>query len=230
MGSFLSWLLTLQVLTPVLKPGIRLIVGLIAIPLFRQFVRRVVSDEKLDQELTKDLEQWFRGSLLLLVATANTEAYLFNKLQLDIQNDWIPLTMRLLLAIGVIESMPDQALFAIIYPGPPKFLLPKAKRMKAIREHAWPFLKGFVCRHIDRSSSVFAIIAVIMPGTVGWVCYGLAIVQFLIIGLMCSKEKAIDVLNTFDQQMELRRQELAEEMHEAIKPNRVARSDQTIPA
>ena len=48
MGSFLSWLLTLQILTPVLKPGVRLIVGLVAIPLFRLFVRRVVSDEKLD--------------------------------------------------------------------------------------------------------------------------------------------------------------------------------------
>ena len=218
MGSFLSWLLTLQILTPVLKPGIRLVVGLVAIPLFRLFVRRMVSDEKLDAELTKDLEQWFRGSLLLLVATANMEAYLFGQFKLDPEIQWIPLVMRLLLAIGVIEAMPDQALFAVIYPGPPKFLLPKTKRMKAIREHTWPFLRGMICRHIDRSSSVFAIIAVIKPGPVGWVCYGIAITQFLIIGLVCSKEKALDVLRKFDQQMELRRQELAEEIRQEGTP------------
>jgi len=62
-----------SVVSTLLRPVIRLIVGLIAIPLFRLFVRRVVRWEKLDGELTKDFEQWVRGSLLLLVATANVE-------------------------------------------------------------------------------------------------------------------------------------------------------------
>src|SRR5436190_11903396 len=72
MGSLLR-LLTLQVISPVLRPLIRLIVGAVAIPVFRLFVRRVVSIDRLGAELTKDLEQWVRGSLLLLVATANIE-------------------------------------------------------------------------------------------------------------------------------------------------------------
>ncbi len=53
-----------------LRPLIRLLVGFIAIPLFRMFLRRVVHMRRLDTELTKDLEQWVRGSLLLLIATA----------------------------------------------------------------------------------------------------------------------------------------------------------------
>jgi hypothetical protein len=56
-----------------LRPLIRLLVGFIAIPLFRLFLRRVVHMQRLDTELTKDLEQWIRGSLLLLFATANVE-------------------------------------------------------------------------------------------------------------------------------------------------------------
>ena len=70
-----------------------------------------------------------------------------------------------------------------------------------------------LCRHLDRSSSVFAILSVIFGGdsdrTVGWVCYFLAIVQFLIIGLVSSRDKALDVLSEFDQQVQLRREELA---------------------
>ena len=95
-----------------------------AIPLFRLLLRRVVRLQELDQELEKDLEQWFRGSLLLLVATANMEQMLFgwledvSRLNLQEEHAWIAVGFRLLLAIGVIESMPDQSLFAIIHPGP----------------------------------------------------------------------------------------------------------------
>jgi hypothetical protein len=205
-----------------LRPLIRLIVGFVAIPLFRIFLRRVVHLQRLDSELTKDLEQWVRGSLLLLVATKNIEHAVFGALAEDWYEEaaanreyaWLSLGMRLLLAVGVIETMPDQALFSIIHPGPSRLLFPKGLRLEAVREQWWPFCKGLVWRHLDRSSSVFAIMAVIFGApthtAVGWVCYGLAIVQFLIIGLVSSRDKALDVLGEFDQQIKLRRDELAD--------------------
>jgi len=217
-GAILHWLLRLQILNPVVKPAVRLFVGIIAVPIFRSLIHRVVRSDDLDRELTKDLEQWFRGSLLLLVATANMEAYLFGELlNVNLEHNWIPLVMRLLLAVGVIETMPDQALFAIIYPGPGKLIMPRQWTYAAIHEQLWPWLKGLFYRHIDRTSSVFAIVAAIKSGPVGWTCYGLAIFQFLVIGLMCSKEKAIDVLTTFDQQIILRRQELIDEVAEELQ-------------
>lgn len=244
MGSLLR-LLTLQVISPVLRPLIRLLVGAVAIPIFRLFVRRVVSVDRLGAELTKDLEQWVRGSLLLLVATANVEyailgQFLRPERELAVSTepdeaaqaeearpeglspkaarrlDWLSLGLRLLLAIGVIEAMPDQALFSIIHPGPTKLLFPKGRRLQAAREQWWPFCKGVLCRHLDRSSSVFAILSVIFGGdsdrAVGWICYGLAITQFLIIGLVSSRDKALDVLSEFDQQVQIRREALARRM------------------
>lgn len=226
MGSLLR-LLTLQVVSPVLRPMIRLLVGFIAVPVFRLFVHRVVKIERLSTELTKDLEQWVRGSLVLLVATANIEYDLIGPLLERIgiaspklaQNlDWFSLGLRLLLAVGVIEAMPDQALFSIIHPGPTKLLFPKGRRLRAVREQCWPFCKGILCRHLDRSSSVFAILSVIFGGespsdrTVGWVCYLLAITQFLIIGLVSSRDKALDVLSEFDEQVHRRREELSEQL------------------
>ena len=206
-----------------LRPLIRLLVGFIAIPLFRIFLRRVVHLQRLDTELTKDLEQWVRGSLLLLAATKNVEYALFGAFAEDWLKDaalereyvWLSLGMRLLLAVGVIESMPDQALFSIIHPGPSRLLLPRGRRIEAVCQQWWPFCKGLVFRHLDRSSSVFAIMAVIFGSPthrlVGWACYALAIVQFLIIGLVSSRDKALDVLREFDQQVRLRRNELAEQ-------------------
>jgi len=205
-----------------LRPIIRLLVGFIAIPLFRIFLRRVIHLQRLDTELTKDLEQWVRGSLLLLVATKNIEHAVFGALAGDWYEEatgnreyvWLSLGMRLLLAVGVIETMPDQALFSIIHPGPSRLLFPKGRRLEAVREQWWPFCKGVVWRHLDRSSSVFAIMAVIFGApthtVVGWVCYGLAVVQFLIIGLVSSRDKALDVLKEFDQQIKLRRDDLAD--------------------
>lgn len=197
-----------------LRPLIRLLVGFIAIPLFRLFLRRVIHMQRLDTELTKDLEQWVRGSLLLLVATANVEHAVFGAYLDDWRKEWFVLGLRLLLAVGVIETMPDQALFSIIHPGPAGLLLPKGQRIKAARQQFWPFCKGVFFRHLDRSSSVFAIMAVIFGApehrAVGWVCYGLAIVQFLIIGLVSSRDKALDVLSEFDRQVRLRREKLAD--------------------
>lgn len=208
-----------------LRPFVRLLVGFIAVPLFRLFLRRVVPRQRLDAELTKDLEQWTRGSLLLLVATKNIEHMLFGALAEDWLQDaaahkeyvWLSLGMRLLLAIGVIESMPDQALFSIIHPGPTRLLFPRGRRIQAVREQWRPFCKGLFFRHLDRSSSVFAIMAVIFGApthaAVGWVCYVLAIVQFLIIGLVSSRDRALDVLREFDRQVKLRREGLVEQYH-----------------
>jgi hypothetical protein len=199
-----------------LRPLIRLLVGFIAIPLFRVFLRRVIHLQRLDSELTKDLEQWVRGSLLLLVATANVEYALFGAYLDDWKKEyvWFILGLRLLLAVGVIETMPDQALFSIIQPGPAGLLLPRGHRIRAAREQIWPLCKGIFFRHLDRSSSVFAIMAVIFGGpdhtVVGWVCYGLAIIQFLIIGLVSSRDKALDVLSEFDRQIRLRRDKLVD--------------------
>jgi hypothetical protein len=72
-----------------------------------------------------------------------------------------------------------------------------------------------VCRYLDRSSAVFAILSVIFGGrsyvAVGWCCYAAAIVQFLIIGLVSSRDRALDVLSEFDRQVDLRRKELLAE-------------------
>ncbi len=105
MGSLLR-LLTLQVVSPVLRPLIRLIVGFIAVPVFRLFVHKVVRVERLSAELTKDLEQWVRGSLVLLVATANIEYDLIGRFLEEggasQKLDWLSLGLRLLVAVGVI--------------------------------------------------------------------------------------------------------------------------------
>lgn len=219
MATLLRLLLTMQIFTPALRPLIRLLVGVVAIPLFRTFARRVVRFDRLGAELTKDIEQWVRGSLLLLLATRNVEYAILGRFvensefnHLEKPYAWLSLGLRLLLAVGVIEAMPDQSLFAVIHPGPARLLFPKGRRLQAVRDQWRPFCKGIFCRHLDRSSSVFAILSVIFGGdthrAVGWVCYTLAIAQFLIIGLVSSRDKALDVLGEFDEQVRKRRDEL----------------------
>lgn len=207
-------LMNIPLLRPVLRPLTRFLVGAIAIPLFRLFLKRVVRLQDLDAELEKDLEQWFRGSLLLLVATRNMEEALFGWVPLNLQGEdqWIAVGFRLLLAIGVIEAMPDQELFAVIHPGPPKLKFNKEKGyFRCAREQCWPYIRGYICQHLNRSSPVFAILAAIAPGTVGWVCYGVAVAQYLIIGLVTSRDKAMDVLAVFDETVGERRRQLVEE-------------------
>ncbi|QDU11801.1 DNA topoisomerase I [Gimesia aquarii] len=216
MGGFLNYLVK-----PLLKPLTRFIVGLIAIPIFHLILNKVIRVQELDAELEKDLEQWFRGSLLLLVATVNMEAALFawvpdlfDKVSPSLQGiESIILTgFRILLAISVIEAMPDQELFSIIHPGPPKLLLSKKYGIfRELREKWRAILKGVVCQHINRSSPVFAILSAIIPDMIGWVCYGIAITQYLIIGLVTSRDRALDVLSEFDRQVNIRRRELIEE-------------------
>lgn len=208
------------IIRPLMRPFTRLIVGLIAIPIFRLLLRRVVRLQDLDQELEKDLEQWFRGSVLLLFATANMEEILFGFL--SPAYEWLWIGLRVLLAVGVIEAMPDQALFAVIHPGPPRIAFGRGF-WKEVWRRRREICKGILCKHLSRASPVFAILCVIVGGAadrvsldeirVGWICYILAIVQYLIIGLVTSRDRALDVLSEFDRQVAKRRQEIVEEFH-----------------
>ena len=283
MGSLFQIILKLPILREVLKPFTRLIVGMIAIPIFRFILRRVFRLHTLDKELEKDLEEWFRGALLLLAATANMEPLLFWWVQnvdwLDRAN-WFTMGLRLMLAIGVIEAMPDQELFSVMHPGPPK--LHKGESIfRQIWRQKLKFLKGITCRHLNRSSPVLAMMCAIVGAQlpsmdehradiarhdfvigwsyceqcsmalplqclasaeqvhrvtseiadmkrhvdqferrrerwmVGWVCYLLAISQYLIIGLVTRRDKALDMLSEFDRAVADRRKELVEEFVEA---------------
>jgi len=213
---------------PLLRPIVRICVGLIAIPLFRFFLRRIVRLQDLDNELEKDLEQWFRGSLLLLVATANMEDALFGWIPFDRwEGDykWVLMGLRILLAIGVVQAMPDQELFAVIHPGPPKLHYTRKRPFWAqFREQFRPVFKGLICKHVNQSSPVFAILAAVAEGRVGWFCYSVAIVQYLIIGLVTSRDRALDVLSVFDRPVALRRRELIEEF--AIENDAGAKADE----
>lgn len=204
-------------------------IGLIAIPFFRFFLQKVVRLQDMDKELEKDLEQWFRGSLLLLVATRNMEDSLFGwiepmltgeahvdtNLTLSQWTGQVLTALRIMLAIGVTEAMPDQELFAIIYPGPPKLKFERGRILQEIREQAWPVVKGLACRHMDRSTQVFAIASAIFPGAAGWVCYFMAITQYLIIGLVTSRSRAMDALEKFDQEVQRRRDKLKEQIFDS---------------
>ncbi len=240
MGSLIRLLLPMHFLRPMLRPLARLAVGIIAIPLCRLFLRKVVRLQELDQELEKDLEEWFRGSLLLLAATANMEQVLFEWVPLDLHDQyaWLAVGLRLLMAISVVEAMPDQALFSVIHPGPPPLEWSKKEPIKKLREQIWPICKGLVCQHVNRSSPVLAIMAAIFGGnpdvpqevtawTVGWVCYGLAITQYLIIGLVTSRGQALDALSELDRQMAVRRQARVEEF-EIAKQSEASRGTTTV--
>lgn len=275
MGSLFRIMMGLPLFRSILRPISRVLVGLIAIPIFRFILRKVFRLQDLDEELEKDLEQWFRGAVLLLAATANMEHLLFGWMQkvdwLD-RADWLTMGLRLMLAIGVIEAMPDQELFAVLHPGPPK--LEKGKGVfRQLFQKKWLYLKGIVCRHLNRSSPVFAMMCAIigaqLPSAaeyanhqlqtaminahycqhcfstspiltavsvvsilqldpevtveadqfnrqwerwlVGWVCYLMAITQYLIIGLVTRRDRALDVLSEFDRAVAKRRDELVKE-------------------
>ena len=209
-----------SIFTPLMKPFTRLFLGVIAIPLFRLLTRKVVRVQEVNQELEKDLEQWFRGSLLLLIASGNIESIVesFISGELSSFSDAVLkspylLAGRLLLAVGVIEGMPDQALFALIHPGPQKPKIEKGQVVRSLIRYLPQLLKGLICQHLNRSSPVFAILSVLNPGTVGWVCYWIAIAQYLLIGLVTSKDKALDVLTQFDAAVARQRNDIQTELH-----------------
>lgn len=283
--------MNLPMFQSMLRPVTRVLVGLIAIPIFRFIMRRLFRLQDMNDELEKDLEQWFRASLLLLAATANMEHLLFGWLThldwLD-RADWFTMGLRLMLAIGVIQAMPDQEIFAVIHPGPPK-LKPGKSIPVQIWQQKWAILKGIVCQHLNRSSPVLAMMCAIVgaqlpvmlnpessrihqtvlasslyAGTgiatspccvfvtgdqacilvsdsqftdviyqrqwerwmVGWVCYLMAITQYLIIGLITSRDRAVDVLKVFDKAVAERRQELINEfnLHNKVRIEEAAKA------
>lgn len=190
---------------PVLGPVIRVLSGLIAIPIFRFLLRRVLRIQTSDAELERDLEHWFRGAILLLVATANLEDYLFGWTQWHQNSEpWLTMLLRLLLAIGVIETMPDEDLFAIVHRGPPKIRFGRGGLARAWQQRA-ALLKGIGVLHLKRSSPVFVIMCVVFGGPtgtleckVGWWCYGLALAQYLIIALTTDRGRAAGLLAAID--------------------------------
>jgi hypothetical protein len=209
-----AWLLQ-KLLAPLVRPATRIVIGLIAIPAFRLVRSRLLRDKQLDQELEKDIEQWFRASLVLFFATKNVEVIISGWLALrfDFNLDhWFVVAGRLLLAIGVVEMMPDQALFSIIHPGPPKLTWKPGRGLRGnMADQAGPLATGLACRYISRSSPVYAILSAIFDETIGWIFYLLAIAQYLVIGLVTSRDKAADVLSEFDRRVAQKREELVEE-------------------
>jgi len=209
------------VVRPIMRPITRLLVGFIAVPLFRLFRRKVVRVQDLNAELEKDIDQWFRASILLLFATKNMESIMFrgwidNEIHFKgeaIEISWITLGLRIMLAIGVIEAMPDQMLFSLIHPGLRRV---KPDRSKGLFRGLWKqwknILLGLSCQHLNRSSPVFAILSTILPDRLGWIFFTLAVTQYLIIGLVTSRDKALDVLNQFDRRIAEQRKDLIEEL------------------
>ncbi len=204
---------------PVLRPLFRLLTGALAIPAFRFVMRRLLRRRDLSKEMERDLEMWFRGAVILLAATANLEDFLFGWLPWHKSEDpWLTMMLRLLLAVGVIENMPDQDVFGILHRGPPKADWTSRRGWKEFWRRRYEFLRGFGVLHLKRSSPVFVIMTVIFgnaPGTrefwVGWIFYGLAIAQYLIIGLVTERDRVAGLLNQFDQSASEIRKEIAAE-------------------
>ncbi len=181
-------------LGPIIRPCTRLLLGFVAIPAFRAMRRKVANQQAWDREFEKDIEQWFRASLLLFRGDRNFETWLAGILAVrfehDLSKSWIT-AGRVLLAMGVIEAMPDQQLFSIIHPGPRP--LKYDRRADPLAEHPdadRPLLQGGPVPAPQPRSPMLAILAVFFGGPVGWACYFLAITQYLIIGLVTSRDKA----------------------------------------
>ncbi len=217
MGNLVRFIFNLPVIRWVLKPVTRLLLRLIAIPIFRFILKSLLRVDVISAELEKDLSMWFRASILLLIATHNMEPVLFGSVPVSFRHetelDAVLFGLRLLLAIGCIEGMPDQELFRLIHPGPPKLIGKGAKeKWRDLRGKWKAWLWGLCCIHLSRSSPVFVIVSVIHMGRAGWICYGIGIAQYLIIGLVTSRDRALDVLSAFDAEVAARRQELLAEL------------------
>jgi hypothetical protein len=207
---YLGGIISQYVVTPLIKPLIRFVGGLIAIPIFRLILRKLFRVKTTDTELERDLEHWFRGGIILLAATANMEHLLYNWVPWHKQ-DWLTVMLRLFLAIGVIEHMPDQDLFALAHKAPPKLNLKTKAGWKDLWRLRMDFVRGFLVIHLRRSSPVLVIMAVIFGGAedptgnslsyqemvgrrVGWICYSLALVQYLIIAIATNRELLMENL------------------------------------
>lgn len=205
-----GWLLKFVALKLLARPLLRFCVGLAAVPAFRFVRQRCFRLHEINPQLEKDLELWFRGSLVLLVATANMEHYLFGWIPLDLQGDyaWLAVGMRILLAVSVVELMPDQDVFGLLHAGPPPIDQWFNKGLRHFFRQGKEILRGLGCQHLRRSSPVLAIMAAIFGGppgaeayVIGWVCYGVAVVQFLIIGLMTNRDRALNMLPEVEKRL-----------------------------
>jgi hypothetical protein len=204
------------VFKPVLRPIFRLLTGVLAIPAFRFVMRRVFPRKVFSKEMERDLELWFRGAVILLAATANLEDFLFGWLPWHKSEDpWLTMLLRLLLAVGVIEHMPDQDVFGIVHRGPPKLKLTTRAGWKELWQRRREFLRGIGVLHLKRSSPVFVIMTVIFGSAVGtrefvvgWVFYGLAVAQYLIIGLVTERDRLTGLLEQFDRGADAIRNEI----------------------
>jgi hypothetical protein len=212
--KFIGGIISNYVITPILKPLLRLVGGMLAIPVFRFLLRRVFRVRTSHAELERDLEHWFRGCIVLLAATANLEDFLFGWLPWHRHEDpWLTLLLRLMLAVGVIETMPDQDVFCLVHRGPPKLDLYKKSGWMEMWSRRWEVLHGLWVLHLRRSSPVLAIMCVILGPThsggqnpVGWCCYGISIVQYLIIAHMVDRHRLMEDLGERLQQEHLERE------------------------
>ena len=207
-----------KALSQLLRPVSRVIAGVLAVKLCRFIMRRVGKVQVIDGEFERDIEHWFRASLMLLVGTANVEGLLFGWAKLDLEGHWtwLILGLRLLIVAGVIEAMPDQELFAILHRGPPKIPLGRGF-LRRLWEARREICSGVFNQHIKRSSPVFAFLAAIFGGPpggdawiVGWTCFALSVGQFLYIALVTSKDMAREALEQFDAQVSEIRQSLTQ--------------------
>ena len=204
------------VFKPVLRPLFRVLTGALAIPAFRFVMQRLLRRKGLSKEMERDLEMWFRGAVILLAATANLEDFLFGWLPWHKSEDpWLTMLLRLLLAVGVIENMPDQDVFGIVHRGPPQAKWTSLSGLREVWRRRREFILGFCVIHLKRSSPVFVIMTVIFgnaPGTreftVGWVFYGLAVAQYLIIGLVTERDRIAGLLQQFDRGADVIRREI----------------------
>lgn len=221
--AFIAGIFNSLLFKPVLRPIFRILTGLIAIPAFRFVMRHCFPNKTFSREMQRDVELWFRGAVLLLAATANLEDFLFGWLPWHKSEDpWLTMFLRLLLAVGVVESMPDQDAFAIIHRGPPTIKLTSIAGWKQLWKRRHDVLRGIWVLHLKRSSPVFVIMTVIFGGpagsgesNVGWVCYALAVVQYLIIGVMTDSGRIAKLLEEFDRSAAAIRKEIQAEQKAA---------------
>ena len=207
-----------KALNQLLRPISRVIAGVLAVKVCRFVMKRVGKVQVIDAEFERDIEHWFRASLMLLVATANVEGLLFGWVKVDLEGHWtwLILGLRLLIVASVIEAMPDQVLFAILHRGPPKVPFGRGF-LRRLWEARRAVCGGILHQHMKRSSPVFAFLAAIFGGPpggdawiVGWTCYALCVGQFLYIALVTSKDMAREALDKFDAQVSELRQSLSQ--------------------
>lgn len=234
-GIVIGWLLRLLALRLFARPVLRLSVGLLAIPAFRFLRRRVFMLHEVDPHLEEDIELWFRGSLVLLVATANMEHFIFGWVAPNWYGEWgwLVVGLRLLLAISVIELMPDQNVFSLLHPGPPRLESLIRNGWKAVWKRRRQLLIDVGCLHLRRSSPVLAIMAAIFggpPGSqahlIGWICYSTAVAQFLVIGFITTRDRALANLPEIERRLVQARHEMLENLDltpEEVKVPRQAR-------